>query len=147
MVERLGYRGYVTSREFGGYCIPVPIQSLVLRDYCQRHNLIYVLPANENIFPHSYMVLESIVHDVSAYEGVVMCSMHMLPRRASRRRSVYNSIIEQGAELHLVLEERIIKSSDDINMLEELLAFYHLAKQVRSVASLYTDDPQSETNA
>ena len=75
-----------------------------------------------------------------------MCSMHMLPRRASRRRSVYNSIIEQGAELHLVLEERIIKSSDDINMLEELLAFYHLAKQVRSITSIYTCDPQSGTS-
>jgi len=72
--NRQGYRGYVTSRPFGQYCIPVPLQSLALRDYCQRMGLLYVLPVNENIFPHSYMVLEGMIKDLSNYEGIVMYS-------------------------------------------------------------------------
>ena len=55
------YRGYVTSRPFGGYSVPVPVQSLVLREYCQRKNFQYVLPVNENMFPHSYLVLEGLI--------------------------------------------------------------------------------------
>ncbi len=136
MAERLGYRGYVTSRGFGGYAIPVPVQSLVLRDYCRRLGLTYVLPVNENIFPHSYLVLEGLIRDLSGYEGVLMCSMHMLPKRLERRQAVCESIIGQGAQLHLVLEEQVIRDDRDIAALEELLAFYHLAEEARPQALL-----------
>ena len=84
---RKGYRGYVTSRPFGGYSIPVPVQGLVLRDYCQRKGLVYVLPVNENIFPHSYLVLEGMIRSLSDFEGMLMCSMHMLPQTAARRHA------------------------------------------------------------
>ena len=61
---RQGCRGYVTSREFGGARIPVPLQSLALRDYCNRKNLHYRLHVNENMFPHSYLVLEGLVRNL-----------------------------------------------------------------------------------
>ena len=82
--NRQGYRGYVTSRGFGGYAIPVPVQSLVLRDYCQRKSYVYVLPVNENNFPHSYLVLEGMIQNLGDFEGVLMCSFHMLPQRSER---------------------------------------------------------------
>src|SRR3954466_998493 len=94
--NRLGFRGYVTSRPFGEYYVPVPLQSLALRDYCANNKLMYVLPANENIFPNSYMVLEGMVQDLSNYQGIVTCSMHMLPRREERRRQIYDRILSQG---------------------------------------------------
>lgn len=129
MGERRGLRGYVTSRGFGGYSIPVPVQSLVLRDYCQRSGMLYVLPVNENIFPHSYMVLEGMIRDLSAYQGVVMCSMHMLPQRPERRRKIYDTILSQGATLHLVLEGAVIASEADIARLEDLLVMMSLSVQ------------------
>ena len=129
MGERHGLRGYVTSRGFGGYSIPVPVQSLVLRDYCQRSGMLYVLPVNENIFPHSYMVLEGMIRDLSAYQGVVMCSMHMLPQRPERRRKIYDTILSQGATLHLVLEGAVIASEADIARLEDLLVMMSLSVQ------------------
>jgi sporadic carbohydrate cluster protein (TIGR04323 family) len=142
MANKLGYCGYVTSRGFGGYRIPVPVQSLVLRDYCQRHKFVYVLPSNENIFPHSYMVLEGLIDALSKYEGVVMCSMHMLPEKPSRRREICSQIINQGAVLHLALEERAIRTNDDIDKLEELLSFYRLTQLTTppETSSLLTPD-------
>jgi sporadic carbohydrate cluster protein (TIGR04323 family) len=110
--NRQGYRGYVTSRPFGQYCIPVPLQSLALRDYCQRMNVVYVLPANENIFPNSYMVLEGMIRDLGDYEGIVMYSMHMLPQRSERRRKIFERVLEQGCSVHIVLESLVVSGVD-----------------------------------
>lgn len=133
--KRQGYRGYVTPRGFGAYVIPIPVQSLVLRDYCSRKGMLYVLPANENIFPHSYLVLEGLVADLSEYEGVVMCSMHMLPQRTERRRGIYHGILEQGCSLHLVLEDLVIATPEDVEKVEELHLFDRLAAEApKSVA-------------
>lgn len=125
-MARDGFRGYVTSRGFGGYAIPVPVQSLVLRDYCARKKFLYVLPVNENVFPHSYMVLEGLVESLSRYDGVLMCSMHMLPQRTERRRRLVGRILEQGASLHLVLEDMIVGAPADLERLEELMQLNQL---------------------
>jgi sporadic carbohydrate cluster protein (TIGR04323 family) len=135
MSDRRGLRGYVTARGFGPYVIPVPVQSLALRDYCARKKLLYVLPGNENCFPHSYLVLEGMVADLSGYEGVVMCSMFMLPQRAERRRRLCQRVFDQGCAIHLVIEDMIVTGPQDVDKLEELLVIDRLAAQApRSVA-------------
>lgn len=115
-----GFRGYVTHREFGGYMIPVPTQNLVLRDYCARNNLLFKLSVNEFFFPGSYVQLENILVSLPTLEGIVMCSMFMLPKTAKEREKIYNRVIETNTQLHLVLENRVIKSSDDVQALEEV---------------------------
>jgi sporadic carbohydrate cluster protein (TIGR04323 family) len=119
--QRQGLRGYVTSRGFGEYRIPVPLQSLALRDYCARTGTLYVLPVNENSFPGSYLVLEGMVHELADYQGIVMCSMHMLPQRPERRRRICERALEQGCSLHLVIEGLVIARPGDIDAVEELL--------------------------
>jgi sporadic carbohydrate cluster protein (TIGR04323 family) len=136
MSDRQGLRGYVTPRSFGGYLIPIPLQSLALRDYCARKKAVYVLPANENIFPHSYMVLEGLLGDLSEYDGIVMCSMHMLPERAERRQDIYRRVLEQGCSLHFVIEDLVIASAQDIEKAEELILFTQLASQAPTPAAL-----------
>jgi sporadic carbohydrate cluster protein (TIGR04323 family) len=128
--NRQGYRGYVTSRPFGQYSIPVPLQSLALRDYCQRNNILYVLPVNENIFPNSYMVLEGMIQDLTDYEGIVLYSMHMLPQRAERRRQIYDRILKQGCSLHIVLESIVLSGPQDVEKIEELLQLNQIAARL-----------------
>jgi sporadic carbohydrate cluster protein (TIGR04323 family) len=127
--DRQGLRGYVTARGFGPYVIPVPVQSLALRDYCARKKMLYVLPANENCFPHSYLVLEGLIADLSAYAGIVMCSMHMLPQRPERRRRICERVFAQGCALHLVLEDFVVAAPADVDRLEELLVIGRLAAE------------------
>jgi len=120
--ERFGYRGYVTSRPFGGLHVPVPLQSLALRDYCARHGLAYKLHANENKFPHSYLVLEGLLTELDRHEGLLATSMFMMPERRERRRQVYRAILDHGASLHFVLEEFVIRREADIAPVEEILS-------------------------
>jgi sporadic carbohydrate cluster protein (TIGR04323 family) len=98
--------------------------------------MLYVLPANENIFPHSYMVLEGMVRDLSAYEGVVMCSMHLLPQLPQRRRALYDAILSQGGVLHMALEELVIAKEADISKVEDLLNFHRIVQGAPAVVSL-----------
>jgi sporadic carbohydrate cluster protein (TIGR04323 family) len=126
---RQGLRGYVTARGFGPYVIPVPLQSLALRDYCARKKFVYVLPGNENCFPHSYLVLEGLITDLSSYEGIVMCSMFMLPERTQRRRSIFQRIFDQGCSAHLVVEDFVVRTPTDVDRLEEMLIIDRLASQ------------------
>jgi sporadic carbohydrate cluster protein (TIGR04323 family) len=119
---RSGYRGYVSCREFGGFRIPVPVQTVVLRDYCQRNQLIYKLHVNENEFPHSYMVLDGMMNDLAGLEGILMFSMFMLPGRAERRKGIYAKIFDAGIALHLVLENFVIRQPSDVLQVEEILS-------------------------
>src|SRR5262245_15428877 len=97
--NREGYSGFVSSREFGCLRIAVPVQALVLLDWCQRNGKIYKLHLNENSFPHSYMVLEGMVRNLDGLEGMLMVSMFMLPQRPERRRAIYDRVLEQGVDL------------------------------------------------
>ncbi len=127
--NRHGYRGYVTCRPFGGLQIPVPVQALVMRDYCARNGLMYKLHVNENIFPNSYVVLEGLLNELGIYEGILATSMFMLPARPARRRKIYRCILEQGASLHFVLEDVVITKPADIEPVEEVLSISALLPQ------------------
>jgi sporadic carbohydrate cluster protein (TIGR04323 family) len=126
--QRIGHRGYVSSREFGGLRIPVPLQALAMRDYCARKNLFYKLHANENSFPHSYTVLEGLIRNLSSFQGLLMTSMFMLPHRPERRARIYETIFRQGADLHFVLEDMVIASLADVEPVEEILSIYQTLK-------------------
>ena len=134
--QRAGLRGYVTNRKFKEFLIPVPLQSLALRDYCSRKGKMYVLPVNENSFPHSYMVLEGMIEDLESFEGVIMYSVHMLPERAARRRALFERILEQGCSVHFVLEDMVIASAGDIAKVEDLLVFSEIASAAPKLTQL-----------
>jgi sporadic carbohydrate cluster protein (TIGR04323 family) len=134
--ERKGYRGYVSARPFGGYNIPVPIQNLVLRDYCTHNKLFFMLPVNENIFPHSYMVLDGLIRDLSAFEGVVMCSMHMLPAGKARRQAVIRKILDQGCVLHFALEATVVTTPKDAERVEDLVVLTQASAKEKQLQAL-----------
>jgi sporadic carbohydrate cluster protein (TIGR04323 family) len=124
--NRIGYRGYVTSRPFGGLHIPVPVQALVLRDYCARKGYLYKLHASENVFPNSYMVLEGMINELDRYEGLLATSMFMMPKGAKRRLKIYDAILKQGASLHFVLEDMVVRKPADVESVEEILLIHNL---------------------
>lgn len=133
--SRSGYRGYVTNRPFGGLYMPVPVQALVMRDYCTRNGFMYKLHINENIFDHSYMVLEGLHKELDKYEGILATSMFMMPEKSERRRRIYKNILDAGGSLHFVLEDMAIRTEADIEPIEEILSIHALLPQSRQIAS------------
>jgi sporadic carbohydrate cluster protein (TIGR04323 family) len=115
------YRGYIATRPVRGDRIPHHVQGLVIRDYAQRMNLICpLLPAVEYAMPGCYMMLESVLKEVPATQGVILYSLFMLPERASRRQHMYDRVFAAGGSLHGALENIALWGHEDTGRVEDI---------------------------
>ena len=65
-----GFRGYVSSRVFCKERVPQHVQNLVIRDYCARRGITYLLSATEYAMPNCYMMLEQTMNDLENLDGI-----------------------------------------------------------------------------
>lgn len=120
--RRFGYRGYIGSRRYGAERAAQHVQNLVIRDYCQRNALPFLLSATEYAMEGCYMVLEDVMAEAEQkLEGVVFYSLFMLPTRPERRHQVYRRLLGAGASLHFGLENLAIRGEADIRRAEDIL--------------------------
>ena len=120
MSEVKGHRGYIASRPFFGERAPQHVQNLVIRDYCSRRGLRYLLSATEYAMPGSSMMLQAVLDDSGNLGGIVLYSLFLLPAVASQRRAVYDKIFAAGGDLHGALEDFPIRDEDDVRRVEDL---------------------------
>ena len=125
--EQKGTKAYTTPRSFGGFQIPITLQSTTLRHYCEKKNLVFHLHVVENQIPNTYLVLESLVGKANHYDGIVMCSVSMLPGDPKVRQMVTRRVLEQGCSLHFTFEQLVVSSLDQLAELEELVALIQLS--------------------
>ena len=121
-----GTKAYTTPRSFGGFQIPITMQSTNLRNYCEKNGLIFHLHVVENQIPNTYLVLESLVEKADNYDGIVMCSVSMLPNDPLIRKSVVARILQQGCKLHFTFEQIVVSSLEELAELEELVSLVAL---------------------
>jgi sporadic carbohydrate cluster protein (TIGR04323 family) len=122
-----GTKAYTTPRSFGGFQIPITMQSTNLRNYCEKNGLIFHLHVVENQIPNTYLVLESLVEKADIYDGIVMCSVSMLPSDQAIRKSIVTRILEQGCKLHFTFEQIVVSSLEGLAELEELISLIHFS--------------------
>ena len=130
-----GTKAYTTPRSFGGFQIPITMQSTNLRNYCEKNGLIFHLHVVENQIPNTYLVLESLVEKADSYDGIVMCSVSMLPTDSLIRKSVVTRILEQGCKLHFTFEQIVVSSLDELAELEELVSLVALSSSHQSLTN------------
>ncbi len=119
--QQEGYRGYATHRSFGGNQIPIPIQNLIFRDYCARNNLLFKLTSNEFNFPNCYLMLEKLLGELPSLEGVIMCSVFLLPSEQEKRQEIYDLFFQHNASLHFIFESTVIRTANDIDTIEDIM--------------------------
>ncbi len=115
-----GYRGYIASRPFFGERVPQHVQNLVIRDYCARRGLHYLLSATEYAMPGSHMVLDGVLAELPQLEGIVLYSIFLLPDQAEKRNQIYRRVLGAGAGLHGAVEDFPILTEDDARRVEDL---------------------------
>ena len=123
----MGTKAYTTPRSFGGFQIPITMQSTNLRTYCEKNGLIFHLHVVENQIPNTYLVLESLVEKADSYDGIVMCSVSMLPNDPPIRKSIATRILQRGCKLHFTFEQIVVSSLEDLTELEELVSLVALS--------------------
>ncbi|HIA68670.1 TPA: sporadic carbohydrate cluster protein, TIGR04323 family [Candidatus Poribacteria bacterium] len=119
--EQRGFRGYSTHRVFSGFRIPVSVQNLIMRDYATRYKLFFKLGVDEFDFPNCYVRLMSLLQELPTLEGIIMCSLFMLPEDKNLRQSIYDAFFKSGTRLHLVMEKIVVEDLKDVIKVEELI--------------------------
>jgi sporadic carbohydrate cluster protein (TIGR04323 family) len=97
-------RGYIFSREFMGERVPQHVQNLVIRDYCERNHLQFLLSATEYAMPKSHLIFEQILDELTNIHGLVAYSLFQLPEEKKRRIAIYEKVIAQKKSLHFAVE-------------------------------------------
>ena len=114
-------RGYIFARPFMGERAPQHVQNIILRDYCTKRGHDLLLSASEYAMPDSYMILESVLDDLTNIDGIVFYSLYQLPMQPERRRSVYSRVLEADKSLHFAVEGMSISQTEDIDAVEQCL--------------------------
>lgn len=120
MPEAGGVRGYIGSRHYAGQRTPQHVQNLVIRDYCQRNGLTYLLSATEFAMPGCYMMLSQILDELPTLSGFCAYSLFMLPDDKQARRDVYHRILASERTFHAAVENLAVDSEADVALIEDI---------------------------
>src|SRR3546814_7387582 len=71
-----------------------------MRDYITRRGAEVRLSVGEYFFDNCFVQLYSMLRRLDEIEGIVMCSLFMLPADPAKRRWIYDRFLESGAALH-----------------------------------------------
>jgi sporadic carbohydrate cluster protein (TIGR04323 family) len=126
-----GYRGYVFSRSVDNHRVPQHIQNLVIRDYATRRKLHYLLSATEYAMPGCFLILQQVVDDLAALDGVILYSMFMLPADPAERGRIYRRVLEAGCSLHSAVEGFVLGSEADVERWENVLQTANICRDLK----------------
>jgi sporadic carbohydrate cluster protein (TIGR04323 family) len=113
-------RGYIFSRPFLGERVPQHVQNLVIRDYCERNHLHYLLSAAEYAMRSCHLILAQVLSELPEVDGIVAYSMFQLPEDAAQRKQVCAQILSQQKTLHFAAEGLLISTSQEYERIETL---------------------------
>ena len=100
-----GFRGYIFSRPFMEERVPQHVQNIVIRDYCSKKGIQYLLSATEYAMENSALTLRQLVKDLSSIDGIVAYSIFQMPEGDDERQSIFNSVLSYNKEIHFALED------------------------------------------
>lgn len=118
---REGLQGYVTHQSFKGLRMPATVQNLVMRDYVKGKGKTFRLSRGEYFFDGCFVQLYAMLRDLDQIEGIVMCSLFMLPEQPEKRRAIYDQILAAGGSLHCIFETLVIEDEEGVRQAEDLL--------------------------
>ena len=113
-------RGYIFSRPFMGERVPQSVQNIVIRDYCQKNNLHYLLSHVEYAMPSSSVILSQALLELESNDGIIAYSLFQLPEKISERREVYNKIYKKNKVIFFALESIKASTLKDFERIENI---------------------------
>ena len=79
-------RGYNFSRPFLGERVPQHIQNIVIKEYCNKEKLNYLLSVTEYSMKNSSYILNQVINELKYLDGIVAYSVFQMPYEDSKKR-------------------------------------------------------------
>ena len=113
-------RGYIFSRSFMGERAPQHIQNIVIRDYCAKKELNFLLSATEYAMEKCYLILEEVMLELSDIDGIIFYSLFQLPEENDYRKSIYKRVLNLNKTLYFAVEDLRVQVKPDVDRIENL---------------------------
>ena len=114
------FRGYIFSRPFMEERVPQHVQNIVIRDYCTKKGIQYLLSATEYAMENSTLMLRQLVKDLPSIDGIVAYSIFQMPEDDNERQSIFNSVLLLKKEIHFAVEGLSIYDNETYNHIENI---------------------------
>ena len=113
-------KGYVFSRPFMGQRVPQHVQNLVIRDYCKKQGIQYLLSATEYALADTYLILQQVLDDLSQLDGIVFYSLFLLPEQKLERDRVTHIILDNNKIIHFAVEGLRMSNKTELERIEAI---------------------------
>ena len=113
-------RGYIFSRPFMGERVPQHVQNIVIRDFCQKNSLNYLLSASEYKMKNSFLILNDLVTNIKDLYGIVAYSLFQLPSNSKERNKILRKIIKKNKVIFFAVEQMKVSNINELNNLNSI---------------------------
>ena len=113
-------RGYNFSRPFMGERVPQHVQNIVIKDFCTKKKLNFLLSVTEYSMTNSFHILKELLDNLSGIHGVVAYSVFQMPYEDKIRRMIYKKILKKGKKIFFACEGLKISNTKDIKRIENI---------------------------
>jgi len=100
--------------------VPQHVQNIVIRDYCKKQSIQYLLSATEYAMENSAVVLRQLVQDLSSIDGIVAYSIFQMPEDDNERQFILKSILSSKKEIHFAVEGLSVYDEDSCKHIENI---------------------------
>ena len=113
-------RGYVFSRSFLGERVPQHVQNIIIRDYCEKNNLHFLLSASEYAMQNSHLIFTLLLDELNLIDGIALYSVFQLPIETEQRELIYKKVISLDKTLHFCVEGLKISNNEEKDRIENI---------------------------
>ena len=113
-------RGYNFSRSFMGERVPQHVQNIVIKDFCQKNNLHFLLSSTEYAMKNSHYILNQLLKNLKNLHGIVAYSVFQMPYDNKKRAKVFKKILNNKKSLFFACENLALTSKKDIIRIEKI---------------------------
>ena len=118
--EKKVFRGYISSRSFMEERAPQHVQNIIIRDYCNKKNIHYLLSATEYTMENSALILKQLINDLPSIDGIVAYSLFQMPEDDTERQNIFGKILSLNKEIHFAVEGLSLYDNDSLNRIEDI---------------------------
>ena len=113
-------RGYNFSRNFMGERVPQHVQNIVIKDYCQKNDLNFLLSATEYSMKNSFYILNQLVNNMNGIHGIVAYSVFQMPYDNLKRDKLFKKILKSKKQIFFACENLKISNLKDVERINKI---------------------------
>ena len=83
---------YIQNSQFGMYYLPARYQYVILRNYFEKFNKIFILPQVEPVFSKTQIRLRSIIKSLKHNDNLILMSVYNLPNNKKLRIKILDNL-------------------------------------------------------